>query len=100
MMTSKPRARLMMITIALMISLSVPLLIGGHGLHLMTGSPSPAASPFDRHCDVVSCSLGLPVWLMLSLVILAPIGRARLQALLPVASIALPRLDPPPRFTL
>lgn len=98
-MTSNSHARLIMLSIILVVGLSGLGLTAGHGLHLMAGSQSLATSMIDRHCDVVSCSTSLPVWLMLLLVILAPIGRARLQALLPVASIVLPRLDPPPRFT-
>lgn len=97
-MTLKPRARLIGIAIVLVISLSAPLLIDDHSLHLTTGSPSAAAAPFERHCDVVSCSLSLPLWLIFSPVIYTPIGRARLQTFLPIASTALPRLDPPPRF--
>ena len=97
-MAANPRARQIMLSIVLVIGLLGPGLIAGHVLQHMDDSATPATAPFDRHCDAVSCSMSLPVWIMLSLVILAPIGRARFQALLPVASIALPRLDPPPRF--
>ncbi len=92
------RARLIVLSIILVVGLSGLSLTISHGLHAMPGSPSPATSISDPHCDAVSCSTSLPVWLALSLVILAPIGWACLEALLPIASIALPRLDPPPRF--
>lgn len=97
-MTSNPRARLIVLSIILVVGLSGLGLAVSHGLHSMSGPQSSATPMSGRHCDVVSCSTSLPVWLVLSMVILALIGRARLQALLPVASIALPRLDPPPRF--
>ena len=98
-MIVNPHARLIVLLIILVVGLSGLGVTASHGLHAISGSPSPATSMSDQHCDVVSCSTSLPIWLMLSLFILVPIGRARLQTLLPVTSIALPRLDPPPRFT-
>ena len=98
-MIVNPRARLIVLSIILVVGLSGLGLTISHGLHAMSGSLSPATSISDPHCDAVSCSTSLPVWLVLSLIILAPIGWAWLEGLLPIASIALSRLDPPPRFT-
>ncbi len=98
-MIVNPHARLIVLSIILVVGLSGLGLTASHGLHSMSGSQSLATSMSNQHCDVVSCSTSLLVWSILSMVTLTPIGRARLQALLPVTSIALPRLDPPPRFT-
>jgi hypothetical protein len=83
-----------MITIVLVISLSVPLLTGGHAA---TGQQSDATATTERHCGSLSCGMNLPNW-PVSHVVLAPIGRAHLSVFLNIALIALPRQDPPPRF--
>lgn len=92
------RVRLIVISIVLVVSLSVPLLTGGHDVRAMAGSQSDATSMIDRHCGSLPCVISLPT-LPIFLALRAPIGRIGFQRLLTAAPIALSRLDPPPRFT-
>ncbi len=94
-MAKKSRTRLILILI-LLVSLSLTVLTGGHDVHAGAGSHA-ATSMVDQHCDSLPCLISL-LTLPVSLTALSPIGRTCFQKSPTVASIALPRLDPPPRF--
>lgn len=97
-MTADLRARLFVISIILVISLSVPFLTGGHDVRVVTGSQPEATSMIDRHCGSLPCVISLPA-LPVLFAALTPVWRDSFKRLLTATSIALPRLDPPPRFT-
>ncbi|CAG0990002.1 hypothetical protein ANRL3_02709 [Anaerolineae bacterium] len=97
-MTPNLRARLIVISIVLVVSLSVPLLTVGHDVRSTAGSQPDATSLIDRHCGSLPCVISLPT-LPVLLPVLMPVWHDGFQQLLTATSIALPRLDPPPRFT-
>ena len=98
-MTVKQHTRFIVLSLVVMIVVMGLVLTASHVWHHGTDSTGPATAPIERHCPPASCLMSLPVWVMLSLAILAPIGRACAQALLSCVLVVLPRLDPPPRFT-
>lgn len=97
-MTPNLRARLIVISIVLVVSLSVPLLTGSHDMRATAGFQPDATSLIDRHCGALPCVIDLPT-LPVLLVVLVPVWHDGFRRLLTAASIAIPRLDPPPRFT-
>jgi hypothetical protein len=92
-MATKSRTHLILISI-LIVSLSLVVWTGGHDVHRVGSQASTLI--VDQHCGLLTCLSSLVV-LSVSLAALTPVGPAYVQMPLAAASIALHRLDPPPR---